>query len=148
MTENPKSEVVEPELATLSPRARLKEQFLAQWDNFPGDASDALDELLSRALVEAGDAQAEVITVMNPVSRPQRLLLGALATDAGLDRMYRREWAEFSVSSDGKIYLVYRRRGDSPYAIQWSHSTTLPETMLNVLPDALVLALLQTDRQD
>ena len=127
---------------------RLKARFLARWDNFPGDAASALDDLLTQALAQADDAEPEVITVMNPVSRPQRLLLGVLATDAGLDRMYRRECAELSVSHDGRCYLVYRRRGDSAYAIEWSHATTLPETMLNVLPDALVLAVLQSDRQD
>ena len=127
---------------------RLKEQFLSRWDAFPDDAFTELDEILSTALTQAMDAEPEVITVMNPVSRPQRLKLGALATDAGLDRMYRREWAELSVSTEGRCYLVYRRRSDSPYAIEWSHATTLPETMLNVLPDALVLAVLQSDQPD
>ena len=74
--------------------------------------------MLSEALESAEAAEPEVITVMNPVSRPQRLRLGVLVTDAGLDTMYRREWAELSISSDGRCYLVYRRRGDSPYAIE------------------------------
>ena len=99
------------------------------------------------ALGRADNAESEVLTVMNPVSRPQRLKLGVLATDADLDTMYSREWAEFSVSSEGRCYLIYRRRSDSAYAIEWSHATTLPETMLSVLPDALVLAVLQSDRQ-
>ena len=137
-----------PQETAPSALERLKSGFLARWENFPSDAASALDDLLTEALAEAHNAEPEVITVMNPVSRPQRLMLGVLATDAGLDRMYRREWAEFSVSSDGRCYLVYRRRGDSAYAIEWSHATTLPETMLNVLPDALVLAVLQSGRQD
>lgn len=131
-----------------SPLACLKEIFLSGWEHFPEDASEALDEQLSMALARAEDAPPEVLTVMNPVSRPQRLKLGVLATDAGLDRMYSREWAEFSVSSEGRCYLIYRRRGDSAYAIEWSHATTLPETMLNVLPDVLVLAVLQSGRED
>ena len=148
MTSESKTDAPVPEAKSLSALDRLKEQFLARWDAFPDDAETALDDLLEQALEQALQAEPEVITVMNPVSRPQRLLLGVLATDAGLDRMYRREWAELSVSTEGCCYLVYRRRGDSPYAIEWSHATTLPETMLNVLPDVLVLAVLQSDRQD
>ena len=126
----------------------LKALLLSGWDHFPDDASDALDEQLTEALIRAGNAEPEVLTVMNPVSRPQRLKLGVLATDAGLDTMYSREWAEFSVSTEGRCYLIYRRRGDSAYAIEWSHATSLPETMLKVLPDVLVLAMLQSDRED
>lgn len=148
MTSEQKTDTADPEDKPLSALDRLKKQFLARWDAFPDDAESALEDLLEQALAQALEAKPEVITVMNPVSRPQRLLLGILATDAGLDRMYRREWAELSVSSEGRCYLVYRRRKDSPYAIEWSHATTLPETMLNVLPDVLVLAVLQSDRQD
>ena len=146
MTTELKPDTDQVEATTPTSLGRLRAQFLARWNDFPSDASTQLDGLLSAGLLEAEKAQPEIITVMNPVSRPQRLALGVLATDIGLDRMYRREWAELSVSTAGRCYLVYRRRGDSPYAIEWSHATTLPETMLNVLPDVLVLAVLQSDQ--
>ena len=137
MTSEQETDTAQPPDKPLSAHQRAKEQFLLRWDAFPSEAELALDDLLAQGLAQAQEAKPEVITVMNPVSRPQRLLLGVLATDAGLDRMYRREWAELSISTEGRCYLVYRRRRDSPYAIEWSHATTLPETMLNVLPDAV-----------
>ena len=57
------------------PRARAKEQLLVRWRAFPAPAMEALDRLLDEALARAGEAEPEVLTVMNPVSRPMRLRL-------------------------------------------------------------------------
>ena len=128
-----------------TPLERLRAQLLARWRAFPEDQHEALDALLAAGLDEAEAAPAEVITVMNPVSRPARLRLAALVSDAGLDRMYRQEWAELSVSDRGHCYLVYRRRDGARYAIEWSPATSIPESMMSALPDVLALAMLDGD---
>ena len=85
------------------------------------------------------------MTVMNPVSRPMRLRLAVLVSDAGLDRMYRQEWAELSLDRDGRCYLVYRRGDGGAYAIEWSPATTVPESMMKALPESLARAMLEGD---
>lgn len=132
-----------------TPRARAKEQLLARWRAFPASAMEALDRLLDAALARAGEAEPEVLTVMNPVSRPMRLRLAPIAADADLDRMYHRASAELSVSADGRCYLVYRQRdGGGDYAVLWSAATSLPEALLSRLPDPLATALLESDPDD
>ena len=129
-----------------APRARAKEQLLARWRAFPAPAMEALDRLLDAALARAGEAEPELLTVMNPVSRPMRLRLAPIAADADLDRMYHRASAELSVSADGRCYLVYRQRdGGGDYAVLWSAATSLPEALLSRLPDPLATALLESD---
>ena len=130
------------------PRARAKEQLLARWRAFPAPAMEALDRLLDEALVRAGKAEPELLTVMNPVSRPMRLRLAPIAADADLDRMYHRASAELSVSADGRCYLVYRQLDGGDYAVLWSAATSLPEALLSRLPDPLATALLESDRDD
>ena len=61
----------------------------------------ALRALLEPAIARAVEADPELMTVMNPVSRPMRLRLAVLVSDAGLDRMYRQEWAELSLDLNG-----------------------------------------------
>ena len=131
-----------------APRARAKEQLLARWRAFPGPAMDALDRLLDEALARAGEADPELLTVMNPVSRPMRLRLAPIAADADLDRMYHRASAELSVGADGRCYLVYRQRDGGDYAVLWSAATSLPEALLSRLPDPLATALLESDADD
>jgi len=48
---------------------------LARWRNFPADRAGELDEVLADALRQAADAEPEILTVMDPVARPQRLRL-------------------------------------------------------------------------
>ena len=116
------------------PRARAKEQLLARWRAFPAPAMEALDRLLDEALARAGAAEPEILTVMNPVSRPMRLRLAPIAADADLDRMYHRASAELSVNADGRCYLVYRQLDGGDYAVLWSAATSLPEALLSRLP--------------
>ena len=130
------------------PRARAKEQLLVRWRAFPAPAMEALDRLLDEALARAGQADPELLTVMNPVSRPMRLRLAPVAADADLDRMYHRASAELSVSTDGRCYLVYRQRDGGDYAVLWSAATSLPEALLSRLPDPLATALLESDQDD
>ena len=124
---------------------RLLRQLLQRWTQFPDEQLQALRELLSDALTRACSAEPQVLTVTNPVSRPQRLRLATLVSDPGLDTMYQREWAELAVSSRGDCYLVYRRLDGGDYAIEWSPATTLPTTMFAQLPECLALALLDSD---
>ena len=131
-----------------APRARAKEQLLARWRAFPAPAMDALDRLLDEALARARQADPELLTVMNPVSRPMRLRLAPIAADADLDRMYHRASAELSVGADGRCYLVYRQRDGGDYAVLWSAATSLPEALLSRLPDPLATALLESDADD
>ena len=131
-----------------APRARAKEQLLARWRNFPSGAMVALDRLLDDGLARAGQAEPELLTVMNPVSRPMRLRLAPIAADADLDRMYHRASAELSVSAEGRCYLVYRQLDGGDYAVLWSAATSLPEALLSRLPDPLATALLESDRDD
>lgn len=130
------------------PRTRAKEQLLVRWRAFPAPAMEALDRLLDEALARAGRAEPELLTVMNPVSRPMRLRLAPIAADADLDRMYHRASAELSVSTDGRCYLVYRQRDGGDYAVLWSAATSLPEALLSRLPDPLATALLESDQDD
>ena len=132
----------EPEPAA---RARAKAQLLVRWRSFPPGPAAALDRLLDEGLARAARAEPEVLTVMNPVSRPVRLRLAPIAADADLDRMYHRASAELSVSTDGRCYLVYRQRDGGDYAVLWSAATALPEALLARLPDPLAAALLDTD---
>lgn len=126
---------------------RLRDQLLRRWREFPAEKSHALDLELENALQRAAAADPEVITVMNPVSRPLTRRLATLVTDGGLDTMYRQEWAELAVSDDGCCYLVYRRRDGNDYAIEWSSATALPETMMGELSEPLASALLESDRE-
>lgn len=126
-------------------RARLLERVLERWRAFPDDLRGALEAELERGLAAAAGAAPETLTVMNPVSRPRRLRLATLAADRALDTMYHREWAELSVSDDGRLYLVYRRRDGGDYAIEWSPATTLPATLQEALSEPLSLALLGGD---
>ena len=130
------------------PRARAKEQLLVRWRAFPAPAMEGLDRLLDEALARAGQAEPEILTVMNPVSRPVRLRLAPIAADADLDRMYHRASAELSVSTDGRCYLVYRQLDGGDYAVLWSAATALPEALLSRLPDPLATALFESDRDD
>ena len=129
-------------------RARAKEQLLVRWRAFPDPSMEALDRMLDEALARAGQAEPELLTVMNPVSRPMRLRLAPIAADADLDRMYHRASAELSISTDGRCYLVYRQLDGGDYAVLWSAATSLPEALLSRLPDPLATALLESDRDD
>ena len=129
-------------------RARVKAQLLARWRSFPSHSVETLDRLLDDGLARAKQAEPELLTVMNPTSRPMRLRLAPIAADADLDRMYHRASAELSVSADGRCYLVYRQRDGGDYAVLWSGATSLPEALLARLPDPLATALLETDIDD
>ena len=130
------------------PRARAKGQLLTRWQAFPAPAMEALDHLLDEALARAAEAEPEILTVMNPVSRPMRLRLAPIAADADLDRMYHRASAELSVSADGRCFLVYRQLDGGDYAVLWSAATSLPEALLSRLPEPLAVALLESDLDD
>ena len=129
-------------------RARAKEQLLVRWQAFPDSSMEALDRLLDEAIARAGQAEPELLTVMNPVSRPMRLRLAPIAADADLDRMYHRASAELSISADGRCYLVYRQLDGGDYAVLWSGATSLPEALLSRLPEPLATALLESDLDD
>ena len=128
-----------------APIERARAQLLARWRRFPEADDAALRALLGFALAHAAEAEPELMTVMNPVSRPMRLRLGVLVSDAGLDRMYRQEWAELSLERGGRCYLVYRRGDGGKYAIEWTPATTVPESMMKVLPECLARAMLEGD---
>ena len=130
---------------SIEPLERLRVQCVGEDCALAPDQLAALDDLLSDAIRRADAAEVEVLTVMNPVSRPQRLQLATIVSDAGLDTMYRQEWAELSASHDGRCFLVYRRRDGNHYAIQWTKATTLPASMLDVMPEPLTVALLRGD---
>ena len=134
--------------APSTPLARARAQLLARWRTFPEADDAALRGLLEPAVARAAEAEPELMTVMNPVSRPMRLRLAVLVSDAGLDRMYRQEWAELSLDRDGRCYLVYRRGDGGKYAIEWSPSTTVPESMMKALPECLALAMLEGDADE
>ena len=128
-----------------APIERARAQLLARWRRFPEADDVALRALLEPAIARAVEADPELMTVMNPVSRPMRLRLAVLVSDAGLDRMYRQEWAELSLDLNGRCYLVYRRGDGGKYAIEWSPATTVPESMMKALPDCLARAMLEGD---
>ena len=127
------------------PLERLQTQLLQRWHNFPAEQLNDLQTELNAALTVAATAEAEQITVMNPTSHPQQLQLAVLVSDAALDSMYSNEWAELAVSSNGRCFLLYRRRDGGDYAVEWSPATTLPTTMTNKLSPALAMALLGSD---
>lgn len=131
-----------------TPLALLRAQLLQRWQSFPEDKSKQLDLELQEALDRAAGSEPELVTVMNPVSRPQRLHLAVLVTDADLDTMYQQEWGELAVSDAGRCYLIYRRREDGDYAIEWSPATSMPRTMMNRLSEPLASALLESDGDD
>ena len=128
-----------------TPLERVRSQILERWREFPPERSEELDELLAAALARASAAEPELLTVMNPTSRPLRLRLAVLVGEAELDSFYGQEWAEFAVSDRGCCYLVYRRRDGGDYAVEWSPSTTIPGTMMSALPEVLSLAMLEGD---
>ena len=125
--------------------ARLRGQVLARWSAFPGTLRDELDMLLADALERAAAADPEVLTVMDPASRPQRLRLATVVAEADLDSFYHNEWAELAVSHDGRLFLVYRRRDGGDYAVTWSQATTVPAPVMRALPDVLATAMLESD---
>ncbi len=124
---------------------RLRAQVLARWRAFPEARRGALDTLLADALAHASAADPEVLTVMDPVARPQRLRLATVVAEADLDSFYHNEWAELAVSHDGRLFLVYRRRDGGDYAVTWSPATTVPAPVMQALPDVLATAMLESD---
>ena len=128
--------------------ARLRTQVLARWNVFPDTLRDELDALLAGALEKAGAAPPEILTVMDPASRPQRLRLATVVEGADLDSFYHNEWAELAVSHDGRLFLVYRRRDGGDYAVTWSQATTVPAPVMQALPDVLATAMLEGDGAD
>ena len=124
---------------------RLCAQVLARWHAFPEARREELDALLTVALERAAAAEPEVLTVMDPVARPQRLRLATVVAEADLDSFYHNEWAELAVSHDGRLFLVYRRRDGGDYAVTWSQATTVPAPVMQALPDVLATAMLESD---
>ena len=125
--------------------ARLLGQVLARWSAFPDTLRGELEVILADALERAAAADPEVLTVMDPASRPQRLRLATVVAEADLDSFYHNEWAELAVSHDGRLFLVYRRRDGGDYAVTWSQATTVPGPVMQALPDALATAMLESD---
>ena len=125
--------------------ARVRAQVLARWSEFPGRLRAELDSLLAEALERAAAAQPEILTVMDPASRPQRLRLATVVAGADLDSFYHNEWAELAISHDGRLFLVYRRRDGGDYAVTWSQATTVPAPVMQALPDVLATAMLEGD---
>ena len=125
--------------------ARLRAQILVRWSAFPEARSGELDALLRDALERAAAAVPEVLTVMDPASRPQRLRLAIVVEAADLDSFYHNEWAELAISHDGRLFLVYRRRDGGDYAVTWSQATTVPVPVMQGLPDVLATAMLESD---
>ena len=128
--------------------ARLRDQVLARWRAFPDALRGELDALLAGALAEAAAAPPEILTVMDPASRPQRLRLATVVEGADLDSFYHNEWAELAISHDGRLFLVYRRRDGGDYAVTWSQATTVPAPVMQALPDVLATAMLEGDGAD
>ncbi|MCY4220329.1 MAG: hypothetical protein OXC25_14990 [Thiotrichales bacterium] len=124
---------------------RLRAQVLARWSTFPDALRVELDALLAGAIEKAAAAPPEVLTVMDPASRPQRLRLATVVAEADLDSFYHNEWAELAVSHDGRLFLVYRRRDGGDYAVTWSQATTVPAPVMQALPDVLATAMLEGD---
>ena len=123
----------------------LMERLVAQRPGLNEDIKQQLKAELASAVNQCFTEEPERITVMNPVSRPTRMRLGVLLTDAGLDTMYSQEHAELSVSDTGKLYLVYRRSQSGDYAIEWSPATTLPPTMMDSLSEPLAEVMLSSE---
>ena len=131
--------------ATGGPLARLRAQILVRWSAFPEARSGELDALLTDALERAARAAPEILTVMDPATRPQRLRLATVVEAADLDSFYHNEWAELAISHDGRLFLVYRRRDGGDYAVTWSQATTVPVPVMQGLPDVLATAMLESD---
>ena len=127
------------------PLARLRAQILVRWSAFPEARSGELDALLTDALERAARAAPEILTVMDPATRPQRLRLATVVEAADLDSFYHNEWAELAISHDGRLFLVYRRRDGGDYAVTWSQATTVPVPVMQGLPDVLATAILESD---
>lgn len=125
--------------------ARLRAQVLVRWSAFPDRLGGELDALLAEALERAAAAEPEILTVMDPASRPQRLRLATVVAEADLDSFYHNEWAELAISHDGRLFLVYRRRDGGDYAVTWSQATTVPAPVMQGLPDVLAIAMLEGD---
>ena len=125
--------------------ARLRAQVLVRWSAFPDMLRGKLDALLCDALEQAAAAKPEVLTVMDPATRPQRLRLATVVAAADLDSFYHNEWAELAISHDGRLFLVYRRRDGGDYAVTWSQATTVPAPVMQALPDVLATAMLEGD---
>ena len=125
--------------------ARLRAQILVRWNSFPEARNGELDALLTDSLERAAEATPEVLTVMDPASRPQRLRLATVVAEADLDSFYHNEWAELAISHDGRLFLVYRRRDGGDYAVTWSQATTVPAPVMQALPDVLATAMLESD---
>ena len=125
--------------------ARLRGQILVRWHAFPAEQSSRLDALLADALARAAQAEPEVLTVMDPASRPQRLRLATVVAKADLDSFYHNEWAELAISHHGRLFLVYRRRDGGDYAVTWSPATMIPVPVMQALPDVLATAMLESD---
>ena len=125
--------------------ARLRAQVLIRWNAFPDRLRGELDALLAEALQRAAAAEPEILTVMDPASRPQRLRLATVVAEADLDSFYHNEWAELAISHDGRLFLVYRRRDGGDYAVTWSQATTVPAPVMQALPDVLAIAMLEGD---
>lgn len=134
-----------PSMPTSEPDPRLDRLIATatgRWDAVPDALRDELAALFAPALAAADAAEPETLLVANPVTRPQRLRLGVVATDRDLDRMYRMEWCELGVTARGELILVYRRRNGDHYATVYDAGVTLPETLVIQLPPALAEALL------
>ena len=131
--------------ATGGALARLRSQVLARWSAFPDTQRAELDALLADAIERAAAADPEVLTVMDPASRPQRLRLATVVAEADLDSFYHNEWAELAISHDGRLFLVYRRRDGGDYAVTWSQATSIPAPVMQALPDVLATAMLESD---
>ena len=114
-------------------------------ERIPDARRSELDALLTEALARAAAADPEVLTVMDPASRPQRLRLYIVVAEADLDSFYHNEWAELAISHDGRLFLVYRRRDGGDYAVTWSLATTIPAPVMQALPDVLATAMLESD---
>ena len=125
--------------------ARVRAQVLVRWNAFPDRLRGELDALLAEALERAAAAEPEILTVMDPASRPQRLRLATVVAGADLDSFYHNEWAELAISHDGRLFLVYRRRDGGDYAVTWSQATTVPAPVMQALPDVLATAMLEGD---
>lgn len=122
--------------------SKLMERLTARKPGLDENTQQQLKAELLSAFNACFTNDPEQITVMNPVSRPTRMRLGVLHSDAGLDSMYSQERAELSVSDSGKLYLVYRRSQSGDYAIEWTPATTLPPTMMDGLSESLAEVLL------
>ena len=116
-----------------------------RWRAVPPALDQELRALFAGALDAADAAATEVIPVMNPTLRPQRLRLHPLVTDHRQDAMYHQEWSELAVAANGGLYLVYRRRDGDHYAVRYDQGVTLPAALVESLPDTLAEALLGGD---